>query len=328
MMHMIRLDSVRLCNLADEVALTGAVSFDENAVVKVFARGSGQVISAPVSQGDYVRKGQTLAVIRSADVAGAYADLSSARADLSIARRQMENQESLFKSGLASQREYNEARENYQKAQAAQRKLEGSIHINGGPHSSASGSYALVAPVDGYAVSKNVAAGDFIRADAAESLFTISSLKDVWVLANVYEADIAKVREGYTAEVQAAAYPDRAFYGKVNRVSQVLDPQSKTLRVRIRIDNREGLLKPDMFARVTISNDERAQALCLPTDAIVSQDGKQYAVNYVRRDSLQIVPLQVIKTIGDRTYITGGLQPGQLVVTKNQLLIFNQLVEE
>lgn len=328
MMHMIRLDTVRECNITDQVPLTGNVAFDENTVVRVFARGSGQVTEAPVSLGDYVHKGQTLAIIRSADVAGAYADLSSARADLSIAKRQMENEKALYQSGLASQRDYTEANENYQKAVASQQKLEHSISINGGPHSNASGSYALVAPVDGYVVSKTVASGDFIRPDASESLFTISDLKDVWVIANVYEADISRLKQGYAAEVFAAAYPNHPFYGKVDMMSQVLDPQSKALHVRVKIDNREGLLKPDMFARVMVSNEEGQQATCVPSDAIVSQDGKQFVVQYLRRDSLNIVPLNIIKTVGDRTYVTGDLQPGQLVVTQNQLFIFNQLVEE
>ncbi len=328
MMHMIRLDSVSQCNLKDEVSLTGNVAFDENAVVHVFARGSGQVLSAPVSLGDFVHKGQTLAVIRSADVAGAYADLAAADADLSIAKRQMESQSALFKNGLASQREYNEAKENYQKTVAGKNKLEHSISINGGPHSAASGNYALVAPADGYVVAKSVAAGDFIRADAAESLFTISNLKVVWVIANVYEADIPKVKQGYAAEVYAAAYPNQPFLGKVDMVGQALDPQSKALRIRVRIENSQGLLKPDMFARVLVSNEEGQRATCIPTAAIVSQDGQQFAVQYLRRDSLNVIPLDIIKTVGDRTYIRGGLEPGQLVVTRNQLLIFNQLIEE
>ncbi|MBS1616624.1 MAG: efflux RND transporter periplasmic adaptor subunit [Bacteroidetes bacterium] len=328
MMHMIRLDTVRSCNITDQVPLTGNVAFDENTVVRVFARGSGQVTEAPVSLGDFVHKGQTLAVIRSADVAGAYADLNAARADLNIAKRQMENEKALFQSGLASQRDYSEASENYQKALAAQQKIEHGISINGGPHSNASGSYALVAPVDGYVVSKTIAAGDFIRPDASESLYTISDLKDVWVIANVYEADISRLHQGYAAEVYAAAYPDHPFYGKVDMMSQVLDPQSKALHIRVKLDNHEGLLKPDMFARVLVSNEEGQMATCVPSDAIVSQDGKQYVVQYVRRDSLNIVPLNVIKTVDNRSYVTGDLKPGQLVVTQNQLFIFNQLVEE
>jgi cobalt-zinc-cadmium efflux system membrane fusion protein len=328
MMHMIAIDTVRNCNIADEVTLTGEVASNENALVKIFPRGSGQVLQAPLSLGDHVVRGQVLVVIRSADIAGSYADLASANADVAIAKRQMDNQAALYKNGISSEREYNEAKENYQKTLATRNKISSTISINGGGAASASGTYTLTSPIDGYIVEKKVAAGNYIRSDAADNLFTISDLKNVWVYANVYEVDIPKVKEGYEARVRAAAYPERDFYGKVDKVGQVLDPQSKALRVRVTIDNKEGLLKPDMFARVMVSNKESQRATCIPTQAIVSQDGKQYVVTYVRRDSVDISEVHVIKTVGDRTFIAEGVQPGQLVVTKEQLLIFNQLLEE
>lgn len=328
MMHMMAVDTVRDCNIASEVALTGEVASNENSVVKIFPRGSGQVMQASPSLGDHVVRGQVLAIIRSADVAGSYADLASANADIAIAKRQMDNQAALYRNGISSEREYNEAKENYQKALATRNKVQSTIRINGGGSANASGTYTLTSPIDGYIVEKKVAAGNYIRSDAADNLFTISNLKDVWVYANVYEADIPKVKEGYEARVRAAAYPDRDFYGKVDKIGQVLDPQSKALRVRITLDNSEGLLKPDMFARVMISNKENQRATCIPTQAIVSQEGKQYVVVYHRRDSLDIAEVHVIKTVGDQTFIADGVHPGEVVVTKEQLLIFNQLVEE
>ncbi len=328
MLHMIAVDSVRECNLADEVTLTGEVASNENSLVKVFPRSGGQVLQSPLSLGDRVRKGQVLAVIRSADVAGSYADLSSANSDVAIARRQMENQAALYKNGISSEREYNEAKENYQKTLSTRNKVTSAININGGGSATASGTYTLTSPIDGYIVEKKVAAGNFIRSDAADNLFTISDLKNVWVYANVYEVDIPKVKEGYEARIRAVAYPDRDFYGKVDKIGQVLDPQSKALRVRITLDNKDGLLKPDMFARVMVSNKESRTATCIPTQAMVSQDGKQYVVTYVNKDSVDIAEVQVIKTVGDRTFVADGVKPGQRVITKEQLLIFNQLVEE
>jgi cobalt-zinc-cadmium efflux system membrane fusion protein len=328
MMHMIALDTVRNCNITGEVTLTGEVASNENSVVKIFPRGSGQVLQAPLSLGDHVSKGQVLAVIRSADIAGSYADLASANADISIAKRQMDNQAALYKNGISSEREYNEAKENYQKALAVRNKIESTLRINGGGSASASGTYTLTSPIDGYIVEKKIAAGNFIRSDATDNLFTVSDLKKVWVYANVYEVDIPKIKEGYEARVRAAAYPERDFYGTVDKIGQVLDPQSKALRVRVTIDNREGLLKPDMFARVMVSNKESQRAICIPTQSIVSQDGRQYVVIYNRRDSLDVSEVQIVKTVGDRTFISEGVQPGQLVVTKEQLLIFNQLLEE
>ena len=326
--HMMAVDSVRSCNIDDEVSLNGEISFNENSVVKVFPRSGGQVLQAPLSLGDYVRKGQVLAVIRSADVAGSFSDLSSTNADVSIAKRQMESAQSLYKSGISSEREYTEAKQNYEKSLAARNKVQSAININGGGSSKAGGEYVLTAPIDGYLVEKKVNAGNFIRSDAADNLFTISDLKNVWVYANVYESDISKVKEGFAVRVKAAAYPDKEFSGRIDKISQVLDPQSKALRVRVTLDNADKLLKPDMFARVIVSNTESRMATCIPTQSIVSQDGKQYVVTYHGKDSLDIAEVHVLRTVGEHTYLADGVQPGVVVVTKEQLLIFNQLVEE
>ncbi len=328
MKSMIQIDTVKNCNIADELSLSGVVAFNENNVVKVFPRSSGQVLEAKVTLGDKVSKGQVLAVIRSADVAGNYSDLSSANADLAIAKRQMENSESLYKNGIASEKEFTEAKQNYEKALAARNKIQSVISINGGGRATEGGQYVLTAPIDGYIVEKKVAAGAFIRPDMGDNLFTISDLRNVWVYANVYEADIAKVSEGYPVRVVPISYPDKTFSGKVDKISQVLDPQSKVMKVRIDLDNREMLLKPDMFAKVVVSNKETGNAICVPATALVSQDGKNYVVVYNSPSDMKIAEVDVLKTVGNSTYIKSGLAAGQMVVTKNQLFLFNQLLNE
>src|SRR3954468_19929834 len=268
MAKMITIDSVTLNNITNEITLSGQVSFDENKVIKIFPRSSGQVTECKVSFGDKVQQGQVLAVIRSADVAGSYSDLSSTEADISIAKRQMDNEESLFKNGIASEREYTEAKENYQKALTARAKIQSMLNINGGTKTNASGTYVLTAPISGYIVEKKVNAGSFIRQDMAENLFTISDLKDVWVLANVFEADIPKVKEGYPVKVTTLAYPDKVFNGRVDKVSEVLDPVNKALKVRVKLDNAGLLLKPEMFTRVIVTNEENNKATCIPSSAV------------------------------------------------------------
>ncbi|MDR3679470.1 MAG: efflux RND transporter periplasmic adaptor subunit [Flavipsychrobacter sp.] len=326
MMSMIRIDSVRTCNIDDEVSLNGQVSFNENNVVKIFPRSSGQITESRVSLGDKVSKGQVLATIKSADIAGNYSDLSSANADLAIAKRQMDNAESLYKSGISSEREYTEAKQNYEKALAAKNKVSSTLSINGGTKSSANGQYQLTSPIDGYVVEKKVAAGGYIRPDMGDYLFTISDLKTIWIYANVYEADIPRIKQGYSVKVTTLAYPDKVFSGKIDNVSEVLDAQSKALRARISLDNSEMLLKPDMFAKVMVSNEEGAHALCIPTNALISQDGKSYVVIYNSREDVKVAEVTIVKTVGDRTYIDAGLTAGQHVITQNQLLIFNQLI--
>lgn len=328
MLHMIEIDTVRQCALLDELSLSGEVSFNENNVVKVFPRTSGQVIEAKVSLGDHVSKGQALATIKSADVAGNYNDLSSANADLAIAKRQMDNQESLFKGGISSEREYNEAKQNYEKSLAARNKIQSVININGGGKASEGGMYTITAPIDGYIVEKKVAAGAFIRPDMGDNLFTISDLKNIWVYANVYENDISRIKEGNLVKVVPIAYPDKVYEGKIDKVSQVLDPQSKAMRVRINLENKEMLLKPEMFTKVVVNNQDAGTYTCFSSNAVLSQDGKNYVVTYNNKNDIQISGIDIIKTVGDKTYVRSGVKPGDVLITKHQLFIFNQLSNE
>lgn len=328
MAKMIAIDTVRNCYIDDELSLSGEVNFNENNVNKVYPRSSGQVVESKVTLGDKVHAGQVLAILRSADVAGSYADLRSANADINIAKRQMDNTASLYKNGIASEKEYIEAKQNYEKALAARNKIQSVISINGGNNSNAGGTYTLTAPIDGYIVEKKVNAGNFIRADMGDYLFTVSDLKNVWVNANVFEADIRKVKEGYNVQVSTLAYPEKVFNGTIDKISQVLDPASKTLKVRIRLDNADRLLRPEMFAKVIVYNREDRQAICIPTSALISLNGNTYVVVFNSNHDMKIARITILKSAGDKTYISSGVIPGQKIIIKNQLLVFQQLLNE
>lgn len=325
MKNMITMDTVTSCNVTSELSLSGVVEFNENNVVKVYPRSSGQVVEARVSLGDRITKGQVLAVIKSADVAGNYSDLNSANADLAIAKRQMDNAEALYKNGINSEKEYNEAKQNYEKAVASRNKIQSLISINGGGKTTSGGQYLVTAPIDGYIVEKKITAGAFIRPDMGDNLFTISDLKNVWVYANVYETDINKIKEGYTVKVLPISYPDKVFPGKIDKISQVLDPQSKAMKVRINIDNKEMMLKPDMFAKVMVDNVEGNMALCVPKSSLIPQEGKNYVIIYKNDSDMRVSQVDLVKTTNDKAYISEGVSLGDKVITKNQILIFNQL---
>lgn len=328
MAKMITIDTVKTTTMKDELTLSGEVSFDDNNVVKVFPFASGQVLEVKVSLGDKVTKGQTLAVIRSADVAGNYTDLTSTGSDVAVAKRQLSQAEYLYKNGISSERDFEEAKENYNKAVAANRKVQQQIAINGGGSTSASGTLVVKAPESGYIVEKNIAQGSFIRQDNNGSLFTISNMKDVWIWANVFESDIAKVKQGYNAKVTTIAYPGKVFNGKVNEVSSVLDPDNKVMKIKIVLPNTDMLLKPEMFTNVVITNNENAQSVSVPAKAIVFSNSKNYVIVYNDKCDLQVREVTVIKTVDDVTYLSGGLKPGDRVISKNQLLFFNALTDD
>lgn len=327
MAKMIALDTVRTAAIDNQMTLSGEISFNENNVIKLYPHSSGQITESKVTLGDKVSKGQTLAVIRSADVAGNYSDLSGAEADVAIAQRQLDNASSLYKSGIASEKDYAEAKQNLLKAEAAREKIKSLLAINGAG-SKPGGIYTITSPINGYIVEKKTNAGSFIRPDMGDNLFTISDLKNVWVWANVFETDIPRIKTGSTVQVTTLAYPGKVFKGKVDQISEVLDPTNKAMRVRISLDNNDLLLKPEMFAKVQVSDVQQQTAICIPTKALISEDGKDFVIVYQDNSHMRIAEVKIMKTLGDITYLYTGAAPGELLVVRNQLLLFQQLLND
>lgn len=328
MAKIITIDTVFLGSVDDELKLSGEINFDDRKVSKVYPFSSGQVLQVNVSVGDKVSKGQTLAIIKSADVAGNYSDMSTAGNDVAIAKKQMENEGSLFKNGIASEKEFLESKENYQKAVTAATKLKNQIQINGGGRTSANGTYIITAPISGYVVEKKINQGGFIRSDANDNLFTVGNISDVWVWANVYETDITKIKVGYAARVTTLAYPNHVFTGVVDEVSNVLDPVTKVMKIRVRLPNEGQLLKPEMFANIVITNKEGGKSVAVPDKAIVSENGKNYVIIYKSKCELAVQEVELLKTVGEKAYIKTGLKEGDQVISQNQILLFKALTEK
>ena len=324
----ITLDTVKYEPVENELSLSGEVSFDDNKVVKLFPNASGRVISVAVSLGDKVTKGQTLAVIKSADVAGDYTDLNTAKTDADIAEKEFKNAEQLYKSGLSSEKDYVQAKLQYNKAVDAVNKVKTQIAINGGGKTKAGGVYIISSPADGYVVEKNITPGSFIRSDYSQSLFTVSNMQNVWVWANVFETDIPKIKEGEPAVVSTLAYPGKLFYGHVDQVNSVLDPMSKAMKIKIVLPNAGMLLKPEMFTNITLHEDEDQKALAIPTTALLADNGKNYVVIYKDPYHVHVQQVTLLKVEELKTYIQSGLQPGDLVISKNEILLYNSLIEE
>ena len=323
----INIDSAVMATVDDELKLSGEINFSDSRVVKVYPFSSGKVMQVKVSLGDKVTKGQTLAIIKSADVAGNYSDISSSGNDVAIAKRQMENTESLYQNGIASEREYTETKQNYQKAVNTAAKLQAQITINGGGHTSVEGTYIVTAPASGYVLEKKINEGAFIRSDNTDNMFSIGDINEVWVTANVYESDIAKIKEGQKVNVITLAYPDKIFTGVIDKVNQILEPDSKVMKIRVRLKNENQLLKPEMFANVVVQNKNGQQAVAIPNTAFISDYGKDYVVVYHDKCNLEVRPVNIIKTIGDKTYISSGISAGEKIISKNELLLFKALTE-
>lgn len=324
----ITIDTAKLVYIKNGLSLSGEVASDDNKVIKIFPSVSGRVVSVKVSLGDRVTQGQVLAIIKSADVTANYSDLASAKSDMAIAKRQMDAAESLYKNGIASERDYTEAKESYNKAVSANRKIEQLIQINGNENTDENGNYIIKAPISGYIIQRKINEGNFIRPDNSDNLFVVSDLKDVWIWANVFETDISKVKIGYDAQVTTLAYPNEVFKGKIDQISAVLDPDNKVMKVRISLPNPDLKLKPEMFTNVQITHNDDSQAVTIPTSAIVFNNSKNFVVIYEDTCRLKVQEIQINKSIDGQSYIISGLKPGDRVISKNQLFLYNSLIEE
>lgn len=315
------LDTVRIAPVNNELNLTGKITFNQDKMVKVFPLVGGHIESVKADLGGYVQKGQVLAVIRSGDLADLEQEAIAAHGQLAVANKNLQVAQDMAEAGLSSQRDLVAAREQLSAAKGEVNRVGERRRIMGGSGSA----YVVKAPVSGFVVEKTAAPGMELRSDDPENLFTISNLDQVWVMANVYEADLAGIHEGDAANVSTLAYPDQVYKGRIDKVFNVLDPESKTMKVRVTLLNADFKLKPEMFATVSVTYPSREKRVAVPSDAIVFDKNRNFIIAVNDQKQPVVREINIFKTIGDTTYLNGGLAPGERIVTKNQLLIYNAL---
>jgi membrane fusion protein, heavy metal efflux system len=304
---------------SETIKLNGKIQPDESKQAKVYALVSGKINRVQVELGDYVKQGQVLAVLQSAEVAGITNDVSIAASSLEMAQKNMETQKSLFDGNLATQQDYLSAQIAYKKAQSELNRARQVASISGGSNAA----YALKAPISGYVVEKNITGNSAVRQDNSNSLFTVADLSTVWIIANVYESDIANIRVGDEVKVKTLANPDKEYPGKIDKVYNVLDPANRTMQVRISMPNTNGELKPEMFATVKVSAKPTGAILSIPAKAMVMDNSKQYVV-VKKAGKLEIKEINLLRRIDDRAFIS-GLHEGDQVVTSAQVFIYDAL---
>lgn len=322
MMNIIRIDTTAVKPVESELRLSGKVTPDMGKVLKLYPLVSGYVKDIKVQLGDYVKKGQVLAVIQSGEIADYDKQLTQAQSDLNVAEKGLKVANDLYQSQLATQKDVVNAASELHKSQAEIDRLNQLLQI----YRKGSGATSIVtAPISGYVIEKNINNGMELRSDNNTTMFTISELDDVWVMANVFETDISRVKEGYPAEVSTISYPDKIFKGRIDKVYNVLDPETKTLQVRIRLDNEDMLLKPEMFATVMLRYKDGGEMPAIPSSAVIFDKGKNFVMVFRDKYNIDTREVKVSKSLNNVSYISQGLNAGDKVISRNQLLIYDAL---
>ena len=257
----------------DSIVTSGKVAFDDARVAHIYSPVTGRVTRIDATLGQRVKKGDVLAVIDSPDLGNASADVGKAQADEIAAENDYHRKKSLFDQHAASQADVEQAEDKYHTAQAELSRAREKLRLlKGGDGNFVSQGFPLTSPIEGEVMSRNVSPGVEVQGQygggTAVELFMVGEIDKVWVFADVYEMDVARVKIGSPVQVKIVAYPNRVFNSTIDWISGTLDPQTRTVRVRCSFDNPDKLLKPEMYATVTISVDQK-KALALPHDAIV-----------------------------------------------------------
>ncbi|HXW68234.1 MAG TPA: efflux RND transporter periplasmic adaptor subunit, partial [Dissulfurispiraceae bacterium] len=239
--------------VADETHVNGVVSPDVNRSVAVLSLSGGRVVDIKVRLGDDVKKGQLLLRIHSPDLAEAFSDFEKAQADEILSRKQLERAQGLYASGANAAKDLEAAQDTEDKARVDLKTAADHVRVLGGDPDHFSPVLDVRAPISGTIVEQNVTGGTGVRSlDATPNLFTIADLSRVWVLCDLYEDDISRVHLGDTAEVRLNAFQDRLFHGRVSNISRVLDPNIRSAKVRIELENQDLDMRSGMFVTAVI----------------------------------------------------------------------------
>jgi len=311
------------------VTANGVVAPDVNRTIHVTSLGAGRVVDLRVKLGDNVKKGQTLLVILSPDLSSAFSDYEKAKADEVLSHKALDRAQTLYDRGAIAAKDLETAQDSEDKAKVDLLTAEHHVQILGGDPAHGSPLIDLKAPVSGTIVEQNVAGYEGVKSlDNTPNLFTIANLAQVWVVCDVFENDLGEVRLGDAAEIHLNAFQDRVFKGKVADISRVLDPNTRSAKVRIVLGNGDGSLRPGMYAVATFRSRKLTNRVIVPATAIMRLHDKDWVFRKEGDKRFRKVAVQADGLAPDGMQeIRDGVKPGDELVT-NALEFSTEVAEK
>jgi len=302
--------------LRQELKVNGVVAPDVNRTKPVNSLSPGRVTSIRVQLGMDVRQGQVLLTLHSPDVAAAISDLKKFQADEGLASRAWERARLLYSKGAIAQKDLEVADDAHQKAQADLENAQDRLRLLGADMRHPSPIIELRAPASGTIIEQNTTSGAGVKSlDNSPNLFTIADLSRVWVLCDVYEDMLASVNIGDAAWIRLNAYPDQVFHGKVGNISRVLDPGTRTAKVRIELENPGKIMRGGMFVTASFQSRSAQESPVVPTSAIIRIHDRDWVFRSEGGNKFRKLNVQLGQTLPDKTQeIRAGLQAGEQVV--------------
>jgi membrane fusion protein, heavy metal efflux system len=309
---------------ANVLSIAGKVQFDEDRIARVLAPLAGQVVGLRVKVGDPVRRGQQLCALNSRDAAAAAGEYIESRKDVELAEKNAAMTQDLFDHEAASKMALQQAQNDLAKARARVARTEEALRVLGltaqDDLSKFNGRVPLTSPIAGVVVERKVTDGQFVQSDSTP-LLTIANLDAVWVVGDLFERDLRLVGNGQAAAITTAAYPDETFQGRVNYISDSIDPASRTAKVRVSVVNPRGRLKPEMYASIVLNVGARMRGLRVPAAAVFTEGQRNFVYVEVGEGRFAKRSVDLEQTTSVDRHVVGGLRAGDRVVVDGALLL-------
>jgi cobalt-zinc-cadmium efflux system membrane fusion protein len=313
--------TVQTGSIPQYLEIPGHIVPDPTQVVHVFPAAGGRVVEMKVRPGDRVQKGQMLAVLESSDVSRAMADYQKARTDADLKQKTLDRSKDLYAHHAIAEKELQQAEADFQSALQEQQATLDHLHLLGTDPGAFSDQLSVVAPRDGVVLDIGAAPGELNNSLAAsQPLCTLADLATVWVEGELFEKDIMGLKAGTPAEVTLNAYPGEKWEGQIAVISDAVDPVTRTLKVRVVLQNPGLRLKPDMFASIRLLRSS-SQGILVPGTAVDREGSTAYV--FVSKGGNNFERREVVlgRMIDDNIEVTKGLTPGNLIVSEGVVLL-------
>src|SRR3984957_5342133 len=307
--------------VTDRLELAARVEPDPTRVVHIYSQVTGRLVELYVRPGMEVKKDQTIGLIQSNEITEARADYDKAKIEVARSDHQLDRAKILLQHEVMAQRDYDDLEAADQAAHAELTRAIQRIQMLGFAPEGSSDSVALHSPISGAVLEIGSASGEMQRSlDNASPIATVANLDSVWILGDVFERDLSTVRAAQSVEINLPAYPGETLRGTISNISDVIDPTSRTLKVRVVLPNRQHRLKPEMFANLSIARTT-APEFVLPTTAVVHEGSSSYVFIQTAPGKYEQRQVATGALRGKTVVVTSGLKDGDQVVTTGAALL-------
>ncbi len=342
----IKVGSAVLDDIISRISLPGVLVLNQNKTAHISSFVAGKVTALSVDLGTKVRQGQSVCTINSPEFAQAQADFLETRARLNLSQKDFERAQKLFEEKALEEKEFLRREAEYEKLITEYGARGSTLHSYGLTHEHiealiskceaikdeeymceiADPNLPLLSPLSGTVVFRDVILGEHVNPE--KTVFTVSNLNTLWALLDAYEKDLPFINKNSAVTIESPLYPGRTFEGKITYISDLMDEQLRTVKIRVEVNNAEGLLKPNMYIQGIVENiSETKNTLVIPDEAVQNLEGEKVVFVLEEEDIFTVRHISLGLRIGSLRVITGGLTSTDKLAVKGAFYLKTELTK-